>query len=155
MFDAILGLLTGRDGSDSSAARGGEDDLRACVAALMVEGARMDDRFDAAERAVIERLLADRFSLSAPETRALVAAAERAVAQSTQIFRFTDSVVRHVDVADRVRIIEMLWEVAYADGVLDPDEDQLVRRIAGLIHVSDRDRGLARQRVLQRSGTGR
>ena len=149
MFDAILGLLTGRE---SSAARGGEDDLRACVAALMVEAARMDDRFDAAERAVIERLLADRFSLSAPETRALVAAAERAVAQSTQIFRFTDSVVQHVDVADRVRIIEMLWEVAYADGVLDPHEDQLVRRIAGLIHVSDRDRGLARQRVLQRSG---
>ena len=53
-----------------------------------------------------------------------------AVDQSTQIFRFTDSVVRHVDVADRVRIIEMLWEVAYADGVLDPHEDQLVRRIA-------------------------
>ena len=50
MFDAILGLLAGRD---SSAARGGEDDLRACVAALMVEAARMDDRFDAAERAVI------------------------------------------------------------------------------------------------------
>ena len=42
----------------------------------------------------------------------------------------------------------MLWKVAYADGVLDPHEDALLRQIAGLIHVSDRDRGLARQRAL-------
>jgi uncharacterized tellurite resistance protein B-like protein len=89
----------------------------------------VDDPLDATECTVIERLLADRFSLSAAETRELVAAAERAVDQSTQIFRFTDSVVRRVEFADRVRIIEMLWEVVYADGVLDPHEDQLVRRI--------------------------
>ena len=44
----------------------------------------------------------------------------------------------------------MLWDVAYADGVLDPEEDLLIRRIAGLIYVSDRDRVLARQRVLAR-----
>jgi uncharacterized tellurite resistance protein B-like protein len=149
MFDAMIGLLTG--GEYSMAA--GEGDLRTCVAALMVQVVRVDDPLDAAERTVIERLLADRFSLSAAETRELVAAAERAVDQSTQIFRFTDSVVQRVDVADRVRIIEMLWEVAYADGVLDPHEDQLVRRIAGLIHVTDRDRGLARQRVLKRRRT--
>jgi uncharacterized tellurite resistance protein B-like protein len=42
----------------------------------------------------------------------------------------------------------MMWEVAYADGVLDPHEDALLRRIAGLIHVSDQERGLARQRAL-------
>jgi uncharacterized tellurite resistance protein B-like protein len=83
----------------------GEGDLRTCIAALMVQVARVDDPLDTAERTVIERLLADRFSLSARE---LVAAAERAVDQSTQIFRFIDSVVRRVHVADRVRIIEML-----------------------------------------------
>jgi uncharacterized tellurite resistance protein B-like protein len=149
MFDAMIGLLTG--GEYSTAA--GEGDLRTCIAALMVQVARVDDPLDAAERTVIRRLLADRFSLSVAETRELVAAAERAVEQSTQIFRFTDSVVRRVDVGDRVRIIEMLWEVAYVDGVLNPHEDQLVRRIAGLIHVTDRDRGLARQRVLKRLRT--
>jgi uncharacterized tellurite resistance protein B-like protein len=51
---------------------------------------------------------------------------------------------------ERVELIEMLWGVAYADGVLDPEEDLLVRRIAGLIHVDDRERVLARQRVLAR-----
>jgi uncharacterized tellurite resistance protein B-like protein len=46
----------------------------------------------------------------------------------------------------------MLWDVAYADGVLDPEEDLLIRRISGLIHVTDRERVLARQEVLKRLG---
>ena len=46
----------------------------------------------------------------------------------------------------------MLWEVAYADGKLDPDEDVLLRRVAGLVYVSDEDRVAARQRVLSRLG---
>ena len=46
------------------------------------------------------------------------------------------------------QIIEMLWKVVYADGVLDPYEDMLLRRIAGLIYVPDRERGMARQRAL-------
>ncbi len=54
--------------------------------------------------------------------------------------------------ASRIRLIEMLWEVAYADGKLDPDEDVLLRRVAGLIYISDEDRIAARQRVLSRIG---
>ena len=50
----------------------------------------------------------------------------------------------------RAEIIEMLWKVAYSDGVLDPYEDALVRQIAGLIHVPDRERGLARRRALEK-----
>ena len=49
----------------------------------------------------------------------------------------------------------MLWEVAYADGVLDPHEDVLLRQIAGLIHVPDRERGLARKRALERAAAAR
>jgi uncharacterized tellurite resistance protein B-like protein len=49
-------------------------------------------------------------------------------------------------------IIEMLWEVVYADGVLHDYEANLLRRIGGLIYVSDRDRGAARKRVMKRLG---
>jgi uncharacterized tellurite resistance protein B-like protein len=147
MFDHIFGLLTGRSAEPEL---GDERQLRICVAALLVEAARMDDRFDAAERQAMTRILSERYGLSAAETGELLKAAERAVDRSTQLFRFTDAVVQRVPVEDRGRILEMLWEVAYADGVLDPEEDALLRRIAGLIHVSDRERGLARQRVLQR-----
>jgi uncharacterized tellurite resistance protein B-like protein len=55
-----------------------------------------------------------------------------------------------MDPAERIQLIEMLWEVVYADGVLDSEEDALIRRIAGLIYVEDRDRVLARKRVLER-----
>lgn len=147
MFDHIFGLLTGRG---SEPAVSDERQLRICVAALLVEAARMDDRFDDAERQAIQRILGERYGLSPWETAELLGAAEHAVDQSAQLFRFTDAVVQRVPVEDRVRILEMLWEVALADGVLNPEEDQLLRRIAGLIHVSDRDRALARQRVLQR-----
>ena len=53
---------------------------------------------------------------------------------------------------ERVELIEMIWEVVYADGVRHDYEDSLLRRIAGLIYVSDRDRGNARKRVLERLG---
>jgi len=151
MFDHIFELLTGRG---HTLATGSDRELRLCVAALLVEAARMDDHYSATERAAIERILAERYQLAPAETADLLAAAERAVEHATQLFRFTDTVVQKVSVEDRVRILEMLWEVAYADGALDPEEDALLRRIAGLIHVSDRDRGLARQRVLLRLGLG-
>jgi len=51
---------------------------------------------------------------------------------------------------ERIDLIEMLWEVAYADGVLDPEEDHLIRRIGKLVYVEDRERVHARQRVLAR-----
>jgi uncharacterized tellurite resistance protein B-like protein len=53
---------------------------------------------------------------------------------------------------ERVHIIEMLWEVAYADGVLTAEEDSLIRRVAGLIYVSDTDRAAARRNVLRAKG---
>ena len=55
----------------------------------------------------------------------------------------------------RIELIEMLWSIAYADGVLDPEEDALIRQIAGLIHVPDKARGMARQRVLARVSKNR
>ena len=54
--------------------------------------------------------------------------------------------------SERIQLIEMLWEVAYADGVLDPEEDALIRRIGSLIYITDRDRVLAKHRVLARLG---
>jgi uncharacterized tellurite resistance protein B-like protein len=147
MFDRVLDFLTGRTTPDPAAR---EDELELAVAALLIEAARMDDTFDAPERTMIERVLAERFDLSPDAVGALVDAAESAVAQSTQFFPFTQQIVKHIDPEDRVQILEMMWEVAYSDGTLDPQEDALLRRIAGLIHVPDQERGLARQRALEK-----
>jgi len=147
MIDRMLDFLTGRK---TPVLAGRPDELELAVAALLIEAARMDDRFDEAERATIERLLAERFDLSREALSALMEAAETAVRQSTQFFPFTRQIVQRIGHDDRAQILEMMWEVAYADGVLDPQEDALLRRIAGLIHVSDQERGLARQRALEK-----
>lgn len=69
---------------------------------------------------------------------------------SSQLYPFIRLAVEKLDEQERIQLIEMMWEVAYADGVLDPDEDALLRRVAGLLYISDRDRGEARKRVLRR-----
>lgn len=126
------------------------DDLQVAVAVLLVEAARMDDTFDDSERTAIGQLLEHKFELSADETRELLALAEDTAARSHQLHPFTRLAVERMEPKRRIRLIEMLWEVAYADGKLDPDEDVLLRRVAGLIYVSDEDRVAARQRVLKR-----
>jgi len=144
MFDRILDLLMPGDAPRA------ETETHIAVAALLVEAARMDDDFDLAERAAIRGVLARRFSLDAASVDRLIAAAETAADRSSALYRFTRVVAERFDPAARVEMIEMLWEVAYADGVLDPDEDALIRRVAGLIFVEDHERGAARQRVLAR-----
>ncbi|HLI22314.1 MAG TPA: TerB family tellurite resistance protein [Stellaceae bacterium] len=138
--------------AEGNIARGG-DELQLAVAALLLEAAvAVDGRFDPQEREVVRRVLQRAFSLSTEDAQALVAAAERRVEVSAQLFGFTSTINERVSRERKIEIIEMLWEVAYADRVLDPLEDTLLRRIAGLIDVSDHERGEAKRRVLQRLG---
>ena len=125
-------------------------DLKIAVAVLLLEAAYRDDSFSSEERAVIARLLRDRFGLSQEEASQLMAATESKVRQMVQLQPYTHAIFEQMPPQERVGFIEMLWEVAYADGVLDPEEDALIRRLGGLIYVTDRDRVLARHRVLER-----
>jgi uncharacterized tellurite resistance protein B-like protein len=131
----------------------GRDELQLAVAALLLEAAMVDDGvFDGNERATIRQVLARRFGLSPEAAQDLIAQAEERLAGSSQIFRFTTTINDRLPRERRVEVIEMLWEVAYADRVLDPLEDSLLRRVGGLIDVSDHERGEAKQRVLRRLG---
>jgi len=131
---------------------GAQDELHLAVAALLIGAARVDDGLEARELATIDRLLERHFGLSPEDARQLEAAAERSEAQSAQLFGFIRTINDRLPPEKRVELVEMLWEVAYADGVLDPLEDTLLRRIGSMIDVSDRDRGAARLRVASRLG---
>jgi uncharacterized tellurite resistance protein B-like protein len=131
----------------------GKDELQLATAALLLEAAVVvDGEFDAHEREIIRRLLERSFGLAPAAAQELVAAAEKRVAESAQLFGFTSMLNGRLSRERKIELIEMLWEVAYADGVLDPLEDTLLRRIGGLIDVSDRERGEAKRRVLVRLG---
>lgn len=125
-------------------------DLKLSVAVLLLEAARQDDSFDEKERGAIRHLLTTRFDLSPEECAQLMVAGETRTAQMVQIHGHTSAIAEAMTPGERTHLIEMLWEVAYADSVLDPEEDLLIRRIASLIYVEDRERIHARQRVLAR-----
>ena len=147
MLNRLADFLVGR----SMPVIGGtaaEDEMHLAVAALLIEAARMDSTFDVAERASIEALLATKFNLDGVAVRQLIDDAQRKVEDSTQYFPFTNTISKNMTIEQRTEIIEMMWSVAYSDGVLDPHEDMLLRQVAGLLHVPDRERGLARQRAL-------
>jgi uncharacterized tellurite resistance protein B-like protein len=127
------------------------DDVRVAVAVLLLEAAHRDDQFGPEERTVIERLLMEKFALSKEECAQLLASCEARVARMVQLHPYTHTIFEHMAPEERIQLIEMLWEVVYADGVLDPEEDALIRRVGDLIYVTDRDRVLARQRVLSRT----
>ena len=151
MIERIKALLQGGgenqppgDGNDA------EDDARVAAAALLVEAACMDGTVDDSERNTIARLLGASFGLAAEEAAELMETATRAVAESHQLYAFTRVINDRYSHEERIGMIEMLWEVAYADGHLHHYESNLVRRVSGLIHVPDRDSGEARKRVVAR-----
>ena len=147
MFDALLRILSG---FDDSRAAGERNDPAFALAALLIETARSDDHFEDREQGIIERALTRRFGLSPGDAARLIATAEQGAIQATDLFNFTRVVVENFTEEERVGVIEMLWDVAYSDGALTGDEDALIRRVAGLIYVSDRDRGEAKLRARAR-----
>ena len=151
MIDSLIGWLTGAPPGGAAASH---DELKLALTALLVEAGHSHDQFDAKERAVIARLLGRHFNLSSDDARALLAAGEREAERSAELFHFTRVINERLGFDQRIELIEMMWEVAYADGELNEYEDSLLRRVGGLIYVSDRERGMARQRVLKRLGLG-
>ena len=129
-----------------------QSDLKLASAALLVEAAVMDGDFQDAERTTIHALLQNRFELSGAQAEELIGDAEAAVADSNELYTLTRTIKNEFEHEERVNMIEMLWEVVYADGVLDDFEANLVRRLNGLLHVSDRESGEARKRVLAKLG---
>jgi uncharacterized tellurite resistance protein B-like protein len=147
MFDRLYAVLRGETAAPSK-----NSDVQIAVGALLVEAAFRDDMFEGTEREAIKRLLAERFDLSPEATDELLRASEDAKSKSLEMFNFVGKLLKDMDEGQRVEVIEMLWEVAYADGVLDAHEDAMIRKVAGLLYVSDYDRGAARRRVREKLG---
>lgn len=142
MLDKILSLLR-----QEAPVPERDDAARIAISALLVEAARADDVYLDTERAMIDRILAERFGLDPAGAAALRTEGEEAQAEALDLVQFTRAVKDAVPFEDRIEVIEAVWRVIYADDERDPDEGALVRRLAGLLYVPDREAGLARQRV--------
>lgn len=125
------------------------DDARLALAALLVRLARSDGDYAEVEIANIEHVLKHRYAVSETEARALRKEAEQLEAEAPDTVRFTRAIKDAVPYDDRVGVVEALWAVVLADGVRDEEEDALIRMVAPMLGVNDRDSNLARQRVQQ------
>lgn len=152
MINRIKAFFEDREAEPAQGDHHSVDELHLAAAALLVEAARMDDRVDEHERARILELLRWRFGLDEAEAELLVEAALKETARSAQWHGYAEVIRAKFDEAERVRLVELLWDVAYADGELHDLEASLMRRIAGLLYVTDRDSGAARKRAMARHG---
>lgn len=116
-----------------------EQRLRLATAALFIEMMRADFEVTAEERTKLEVLLRETLALDENETRELVAEAEREVESSVELFQFTRLIDEAFTPEQKVKVVERLWRIAYADENVDRLEEHLVRKIANLLHVSHRD----------------
>jgi len=125
-------------------------DARLALSALMVRVARVDGEYTQAEASRIDRIIAARFGLTPFEAPKLRVQAEALEAEAPDTVRFTRAIKDAVPYDERVGVVEALWSVVLADGIRDHEEDALLRLLANLLGVNDRDSNLARQRVAKR-----
>jgi uncharacterized tellurite resistance protein B-like protein len=116
-----------------------EKSLQLATSALLVEMMRADDEISKEEKEKISDIIQKNFTLSPEETDMLLQMAETEVQNATDYYQFTTLIKTGFSYEQKVRIIERLWEVAYADARLHRYEEHLVRKIAGLIQVSHQD----------------
>jgi uncharacterized tellurite resistance protein B-like protein len=114
--------------------------LDVAIAALLVELSRADFSESATETDAIRQLLARRFGLTEQTAEELISRAIQRADRAVSLHEFTHRLNTELPEADKLAIVEMLWQVSHADGHIDAHEEHLIRRIAGLLHISDRDR---------------
>jgi uncharacterized tellurite resistance protein B-like protein len=129
-----------------------EHRLQLATAALLMEMGRADFEVRATERDHVVSLLAREFKLSPREAKELAALGEEEGSEAVSLFEFTRTLDETLSTADKVRMIEMLWQVAYADGALHKYEEYLMRKLADLLHLSHRQLIQAKHRVLEARG---
>jgi uncharacterized tellurite resistance protein B-like protein len=125
---------------------------RLACAALLARAAQLDGRLEQTEDDAMLRVMVERFVIDKSEARAILDEAADDLEESNDIYRYTKVLRDEFDEAERITLVEMLWEVVYADGILHEFEAQLMRRLAGLMFVDDRDSGSARKRALDKLG---
>lgn len=147
MFDALLRRLAA-----PAPARLPDPEARLALAALLVRIARTDGDYAPSEVARIDRVLAGRFALSPFEVVKLRSDAEVLEAEAPDTVRFTRALKDAVALEDRMGLMQALWEVALADGTRTAEEEQLLRLVASLLGLSDRQSAQARQQAQRKAG---
>ena len=139
MLDAIRMFLSEMSGT-APKREFGEDDYRLAATALLFHAIAVDGVVLSEERDKLAEVLTRRYKLERQGVRDLITAAEAADNEAIDLYGFTSTLKLHLDIAERERIVELMWMLAYADGTVHEFEDNVIWRVAELLGVSSQAR---------------
>ena len=116
------------------------------IAALLIHAAKIDENYTDVERNIIKKALIDLNSITSDEADELIKNAKKKEEISNQIVEFTREIKKY-SMEFRLKIIEIIWKIVYSDGTNDNYESNLIRRICGLLYISDKDNGIIKIKV--------
>ena len=122
------------------------DNQNVLVAAQLIHAAKIDENYTDIEKKIIKKALVDLNNVSSDQAEKLIKQAEKKEKESNQIVGFTREIKKY-PMKFRLKIIEIIWKIVYSDGTSDNYESNLIRRICGLLYISDKDNGIIRAKV--------
>ena len=126
-----------------------DEKLRLAATALLFRALYVDGHADPREEDSIRRIVGTEFGLGADEVSTLMDDARKAAVEAADLYGWTRLINAEYEYDEKCYLMEILWQVVLADGVIDDLESALMRRLAGLIHVEDADSARARQRAME------
>ena len=116
------------------------------ITALLIHAAKIDDNYTDVEKEIIKKALISLNAITLNEAEELLKKAEKIEQESNQIVAFTREIKKN-SMEFRLKIIEILWKIVYSDGSSDSYESNLIRRVCGLLYISDRESGIIKLKV--------
>ena len=116
------------------------------IIALLIHAAKIDNNYTNYEKEIIKKALIDLNLVKIDETEKLLKTAEEKEKQSNQIIEFTKEIKKN-PLEFRLKIVEILWKIVYSDSISDSYESNLIRRVCGLLYISDKDSGIIKEKI--------
>ncbi len=116
------------------------------IIALLVHAAKIDENYTQTEKEIIKKIIMQLNEVNLEESEKILKISEEAEKKSNQIVEFTQEIKKH-SMDFRLKIIEIIWKIVYSDSTNDSYESNLIRRICGLLYISDKDNGIIKMKV--------
>jgi len=116
------------------------------IIALLIHAAKIDENYTENEKKIIKKVIMDLNEISSNQADELLKLAEKKEGESNQIIEFTKEIKKY-SMEFKLKIVEIIWKIVYSDGTSDDYESNLIRRICGLLYISDKDNGIIKAKV--------
>ena len=121
-------------------------DKNVLVAALLIHAAKIDENYTDIEKNIIKKALINLNNINSDKAEEIIKSAEKKEEESNQIIEFTKEIKKY-PVDFKLKIVEIIWKIVYSDGTNDDYESNLIRRICGLLYISDKDNGIIKAKA--------